>query len=143
MIQHCARPWPEKMVAGVVTAALVGDVAAMPPPHRLFENNEHDTKSVIHALFNRDLPSIVCPTLPSNLPSSPGWRTENDLLSRIFVDAALQNCSNGSNPIQIEQASFEDISRGLLFALFNEFGKSRKQRWVYTRFPSLFPTSPE
>ena len=45
-----------------------------------------------------------------------------------FLNAALQNCSNGLNPIQIKQASFEDISCGLLFALFTEFGKSRKQR---------------
>ena len=110
------------MVAGALTAALFGDVAAMPRRIGPFTSLNQDPKSEVHLWCNRDLPVIVHPGLPLELPPSPGWRTEQVLLNKIFLTSALQNCSES---LPIDRASFEDVSRGLLFALFAEYNKTR------------------
>ena len=81
------------MVAGALTAALFGDVAAMPRRIGPFTSINQDPKSEVHLWCNRDLPVIVHPGLPLEFPPSPGWRTEQVLLNKHFLTSALQNCS--------------------------------------------------
>ena len=109
------------MVAGALTAALVGDVSAMPRQIEPFTSLDQDPKSEVHLWFNRDLPVIVSPGLPLQLPPSQGWRTEQELLNKHFLTSALQNCSES---VPIDRVSFEDVSCGLLFALLAEYCKT-------------------
>ena len=94
------------MVAGALTAALFGDVAAMPRRIGPFTSLNQDPKSEVHLWCNRDLPVIVHPGLPLELPPSPGWRTEQVLLNKNFLTSALQNCSES---LPIDRASFQKL----------------------------------
>ena len=86
------------MVAGALTAALFGDVAAMPRRIGPFTSLNQDPKSEVHLWCNRDLPVIVHPGLPLELPPSPGWRTEQVLLNKILVEVLPWNQNQISHP---------------------------------------------
>ncbi len=114
----------ENMVPGALQGSALGMVPYMPSANRSTENDNTHTTGTGHAQGTRNMPRVVSPVLPTQLPVPSNWREANDQILAVFIKAALISQPE-STDITFKLVSFNSMSMGLLFLFISQI-------WLHT-----------